>query len=108
MGSWCNASYYGKTQRYVFVEASEHFGITPLTCTFVKTPKKSPIFDNMLLDDHKASFDNLSTIFRYFQKKIMHLYHNWRNICKNHMLSQFWTKIFTDFPWNCSIEVVCN
>ena len=62
MGSWCNASYYGKTQRYVFVEASEHFGITPLTCTFVKTPKKSPIFDNMLLGDHKATFDNFSIL----------------------------------------------
>ena len=31
--------------------------ITPLTGKLVKTPKKCTIFD-MLLDGHKASFDN--------------------------------------------------
>ena len=40
----------------------EHFGITSLTCEFFKTPKKSAIFDHMLLDGHKTSFDNFSIL----------------------------------------------
>ena len=47
-----------KLKKNVFVRASEHLGITPLTGKFVKTPKKSAIFDHMLLDSNKASFDN--------------------------------------------------
>ena len=31
---------------------------------FVKTPKKSTIFDHMLLDIHKASFDNFSILLK--------------------------------------------
>ena len=62
MCSCCNATYYGQTQRYFFLRASEHLGITPLTGKFVKTPKKSAIFDRMLLDGHKASFDNFSIL----------------------------------------------
>ena len=38
--------------------------ITPLTGKFVKTPKKSTIFDHMLLDIHKASFDNFSILLK--------------------------------------------
>ena len=60
MCSCCNATYYGQTQRHIFVRASEHLGITALTGKFVKTPKKSAIFDHMLLDCHKASIDNFS------------------------------------------------
>ena len=60
----CNATYYGQTQRHFFVRASEHLGITPLTGKFVKTPKKSAIFDHMLLDGHKASFDNFSILLK--------------------------------------------
>ena len=58
MCSCCNATYYGQTQRHLFVRASEHLGITLLTGKFVKTPTKSANFDHMLLDGHKASFDN--------------------------------------------------
>ena len=64
MCSCCNATYYGQTQRHFFVRASEHLGITPLTGKLVKTPKKSAIFDHMLLDGHKASFDNFSILLK--------------------------------------------
>ena len=37
-------------------------GITPLTGKFAKTSKKSVIFDHMLLEGHKVSFNN----FWYF------------------------------------------
>ena len=62
--SCCNATYYGQTQRHFFVRASEHLGITPLTGKFIKTPKKSANFDHMLLDGHKASFDNFSILLK--------------------------------------------
>ena len=53
-----NTTYYGQGQRRFTVRASEHLGITPLTVKFVKTHRKSAIFDHMLLDGHEASFDN--------------------------------------------------
>ena len=55
MCSCCNTTYYGQTQIHFFVRASEHLGITHLTGKFVKTPKKSAIFDHMLLDGLKVS-----------------------------------------------------
>ena len=64
MCSCFNATYYGQAQRYFFVRASEHLGITPLTDKFVKTPKKSAIFDHMLLDGYKASFNNFSILLK--------------------------------------------
>ena len=64
MCSCCNAIYYSQTERYFFVGASEHLGITPLTGKFVKTPKKSAIFDHMLFNGHKASFDNFSILLK--------------------------------------------
>ena len=64
MCSCCSATYFGQTQRHFFVRACEHPGITPLTGEFVKTPKNSAIFDHMLLDGHKASFDNFSILLK--------------------------------------------
>ena len=64
MFSCCNATYYGQSQRQFFVRSSEHLGITPLTGKFVKTPKKSTIFDHMLLDGHKARFVNFSILLK--------------------------------------------
>ena len=64
MCSCCNTTYYGQTERHFFVRASEHLGITPLTGKFVKTPKKSAIFDHMLLGCHKSSFDNLVILLK--------------------------------------------
>ena len=45
----CNATYYGQTERHLFVRASEHLGITPLTQKRVKNYKKSAIMDHLLL-----------------------------------------------------------
>ena len=47
-----------KLKHIFFARASEHVGITSLTGKFVKTSQKSAIFDHMLLDGQKASFDN--------------------------------------------------
>ena len=46
------------------MRASEHLGIILLTDKFVKTPKKSAIFDHMLLDGHTPSFDNFSILLK--------------------------------------------
>ena len=68
MCNCCHATYYGQTQRHFFVRASQHLGITPFTSKFVKTPKKSAIFDHMILDGHKdfdnKSFDNFSILLK--------------------------------------------
>ena len=64
MWSCCNATYYGQTQRHFFVRASEYLYITPLTGNFVKTPKKSAVFDHVLLDGHKATFDKLLILLK--------------------------------------------
>ena len=53
-----------KLKKNVFVRASEHLGITPLTGKFVKTPKKFAIFDQMLLDGHNTSSDNFSILLK--------------------------------------------
>ena len=45
-------------QKTFFERASGNLGITLLTGKFVKAPKKSAITDHMLLEGHKASFDN--------------------------------------------------
>ena len=64
MCSCCNETYYDQTQRHFFVRASEHLGITLLTGKFVKPPKKFAIFDHMLLDGHRASFNNFSILLK--------------------------------------------
>ena len=46
------------------MRASEHLGITPLTGKFVKRPKKSAIFDHMLLDAHKPSFGSFAILLK--------------------------------------------
>ena len=50
--------------RYSFGTDSEHLGITTLTGKFFKTPKKSAIFDHILLDGHKVNFDNFSILLK--------------------------------------------
>ena len=64
MCSSCNVTYYGQSQIHFFVRASEHLGITPWAGKFVKTPMKSVIFGHMLLDGHKASFNNFSILLK--------------------------------------------
>ena len=100
MCSCCNATYHGQTQRHFLVRASEHLGITPLTGKFVKTPKKSAIFDHMLLDSHKASFDNFSILLKESSPFKLHLKES-LIISRNKPIL---TKIFTPFPWNCLID----
>ena len=51
-----------KLKHIFFARASQHAGITSLTGKFVKTSQKSAIFDHMLLDGQKASFDNISVL----------------------------------------------
>ena len=46
------------------MRAFEHLGVTPLSGKFVKTPKIFLIFDHMLSDGHKASFDNFSILLK--------------------------------------------
>ena len=46
----------------IFLVLLYFHGTTPLTFKFVKTPKKSAIFDHMLLGCHKANL----TVFRHF------------------------------------------
>ena len=47
-----------------FARGSEHLGITPLTGKFVKTSKKSALFDYIVLDGHKASFNNFLILLK--------------------------------------------
>ena len=46
------------------MRASEHLGIILLTRKFVKTPKKFANFGHMLLNDHKATFDNFLILLK--------------------------------------------
>ena len=64
MCSCCNITYYGQTQRHFFVRAYELLSIIPLTDKFVKTLNKSAIFDHVLLDGHKPSFEYFSILLK--------------------------------------------
>ena len=54
---------WSKTNTF-FVRTSKRLGITPLTGKFARTPKKYAIFDHMLLDGHKANFENFSILLK--------------------------------------------
>ena len=60
--SYCNATYYCENERHLFLRASEHLGITPLTQTRVKNPKKCSIMDDILLEGHNATYDDFSIL----------------------------------------------
>ena len=62
--SCCNATYYGKSERYFFARASEHLGMTPLTAKRVRNPKKSAIFDYIFLKGHDASFEDFTILLK--------------------------------------------
>ena len=64
MCSCSSTTYSGQTQRHLLVRASEHLCITLLTAIFFKTSKKYAIFDHMLLDDHKASFEKFLILLK--------------------------------------------
>ena len=56
--SYSNPTYYGESERHIFVRASEHLGITPLTQERVKKPKKSAIVDHILIKGHNSMYDD--------------------------------------------------
>ena len=62
MCSCCNATCYGETKRHLFVRASEHLRITPLTHKRVTNTKKSAIIDHILLEGHNATYDDFSIL----------------------------------------------
>ena len=59
-----NATCYGELERHFFVRASEHLGMTPLTGKQVKNPKKSAIFDHILLKGLDTSFEDFTIILK--------------------------------------------
>ena len=69
----CNATYSGETERHLFVRASEHLGITPLTQKRVKNPKKSAIIDHILLEDHNATYNDFSILIPENNQFKLHL-----------------------------------
>ena len=73
MCSCCNATHYGKTKRHLFVRASEHLGITPLTKKRVKNPKKSAIIHHFLLEGHNATYDDFSILTTESNEFELHL-----------------------------------
>lgn len=52
------------SRRHFFAGASEHVVIATLAGKFIKTPMKFAIFDHVLLDGHKANFDNFLILLR--------------------------------------------
>ena len=73
MFSCCNATYYGESERYFFIRTSEHLVMTPLTGKRVKNPKKSTIFDHILLNSHDASFEDLTILLKENNRLKLHL-----------------------------------
>ena len=71
--SCCNATYYGETEGHLFVGASEHLGITPLTQKRVKNPKKSAIMEHTLLEVHNATYDDFSILIPENNQFKLHL-----------------------------------
>ena len=71
--SCCNATYFGENERHLFVRASEHLGITPLTQKRVKNPKKSAIMDCILLEGYNATYDDFSILISENNQFKLHL-----------------------------------
>ena len=58
-----NILYYGESERNLFVRASEHLGMTPLTGKRVRNPKKSAVFDHILLSGSSLFISSGSSLF---------------------------------------------
>ena len=63
IGSCCNATYCGQTQRHFFVRACEHLLLHLWLVNLLKRPRNL-LFLIMLLYGHKASFDNFSILLK--------------------------------------------
>ena len=59
--SCCNATYYGETERHLFVGTSEHLVMNPMTQKRVKN-HKSAIMDHILLEGHNVTFEDFSIL----------------------------------------------
>ena len=62
-----------RVERHFFVRASEHLGRTPLTGMGVNNSKKSAIFDQILVKDHDASFEDFTILLKENNKFKLHL-----------------------------------
>ena len=71
--SCCNTTYYGESERNFFVRASQHLGMIHLSGKRVKNLKKSAIFDQILLKDHDASFEDFTILLKENNKFKLHL-----------------------------------
>ena len=71
--SCCNAIYYGESERYFFVRASEHCGVTSLNGKWVKNYKKPAVFDHILLKDHDSSFEEFTILLKESNHFKLHL-----------------------------------
>ena len=56
-----------------FVRAFEHLHMIPLTGERIKNPKKSAIFDIILLKGHDASFEDFTIPLKENNKSKLHL-----------------------------------
>ena len=68
MCSSCYRNYYGESERHLFVRASEHLGITPLTGKQVKNPKESA--EHILIKGHDPRLKNFSIFLKENNKFI--------------------------------------
>ena len=66
--SYCDATCYGESERHLFVRASELLAIAPVTGEQVKNPKKSAIFDHILLKSHEAGFEDFKILLKEVNK----------------------------------------
>ena len=71
--SCCNFTYYGETERHLFVRALEHLGITPLTQKRANNPKKFAIMEHILLEGHNATYDHFSILIPENNQFKLHL-----------------------------------
>ena len=71
--SCCNAAYYGESERHFFVRASEYLDMTSLAGKQVRNPKKSAIFDHILLNGHDASFEDFTILLKENNRFKLHL-----------------------------------
>ena len=71
-----NATYYGETERHLFVSMPKHLGITPLKMKQIKNPKKSAIMDHILLDKQE-----LNRTIETFTPILQRFLHNGNSYC---------------------------
>ena len=84
-----------RVERHFFVRASEHLGRTPLTGMGVNNSKKSAIFDQILVKDHDASFEDFTILLKENNKFKLHLKQSFLIKCDKPELD----KNIYSYPW---------